>query len=118
MAEVLLRHRLETLGIDATVRSAGRWYACGQPSLGAVAAMATRGLDLNAHRSRLTTPDLLAGADLVLTMERAHVREAVATNPAAWPKTFTLKELVRRATAVGPRHPEQPLDDWLASLHV
>ena len=117
MAEVLLRHRLEQLGIDATVHSAGRLYDGEQASPGSAAAMAARGLDLGRHRSRLTTPDLLAGADLVLTMERAHVREAVGTNPVAWPKTFTLKELVRRATHVGPRHPEQPLGDWLAALH-
>lgn len=57
----------------------------------------------------------LRGADLVLGMAREHVREAVVLAPDAWPRTFTLKELVRRGEAVGPRRGEQTLADWLAS---
>ena len=35
------------------------------------------------------------GADLVIAMTRAHVREIVALDPSAWERTFTLKELAR-----------------------
>ena len=37
-----------------------------------------------------------------VTMTRTHVREIVADEPSAWPKTFTLRELVRRAIAAPP----------------
>ena len=117
MAEVLLRRRLADLGVDAHVHSGGRLYDGELASSGSAAAMAARGLDLADHRSRTTTADMLGAADLVLTMERAHVRDAVATAPAAWPRTFTLKELVRRGATVGPRRADQPLADWLAAAH-
>lgn len=63
------------------------------------------------------TADLLSQADLILAMAREHVREAVVTAPETWPRTFTLKELVRRAGRVGPRQPAEPLDAWLARVH-
>ena len=50
------------------------------------------------------TKEILAtdGADLVLTMTREHLRHVVAMDPSAWPRTFTLKEFVRRAQSVAP----------------
>ena len=52
MAEVLLRRHLERAGVEATVSSAGL-YRGGAPATDhGVAAMADRGLDLAAHRSR------------------------------------------------------------------
>jgi protein-tyrosine phosphatase len=69
-----------------------------------VAAAAEAGLDLRSHCSRRLTAELVEsdGADLVIAMTRAHLREVVALDPGAWPRTFTLKELARRAAAVGP----------------
>ena len=75
------------------------------------------GIDLSAHRSQPMTSGLLAGADLIVAMAREHVREAVVLAPEIWPRTFTLKELVRRAGPVGPRQPSQPVADWLARVH-
>ncbi len=60
--------------------------------------------------------DVLAGAQLILGMAREHVREAVVLDPALWPRTFTLKELVRRGEASGPRRADEPLADWLARV--
>jgi protein-tyrosine phosphatase len=117
MAEALLRRRLAELGVEANVRSSGRLSDGREASPGSAAAMAARGLDLADHRSRITTRDLLTAADLVVTMERAHVRDAAATAPEVWPRTFTLKELVRRGSSIGPRRPGQPLGDWLAAVH-
>jgi protein-tyrosine phosphatase len=113
MAEGLLRHRLDRLGVPARVHSAGRLYEGEPVSTGSVDALRARGLDITAHRSRRTTAALLQGADLVLAMERAHVREAVALEPSVWPRTFTLKELVRRGEAVGPRRHRESLAEWL-----
>jgi protein-tyrosine phosphatase len=117
MAEVLLRDRLATAGVDAVVRSAGDLPGGAAASAGSVRAMATRGLDLGAHRSQSLTPDLIAGADLIIAMARRHLRSAVAFDPSAWGRTFTLKELVRRAAAVGPRRPDETFADWLAVVH-
>ncbi len=80
--------------------------------------MAARGLDLGRHRSRAFTAKHLEQADLVVAMARRHVREAVLVHLGAWPRTFTLKELVRRGEAVGPRRRGQTLADWLAEVHA
>lgn len=79
--------------------------------------MAARGLELERHRSRAFTAEHLAGADLVIAMARRHVRESVTVHPDAWARTFTLKELVRRGEAWGPRRPGQSLSGWLAEVH-
>jgi hypothetical protein len=59
----------------------------------------------------------LQRADLVLGMERAHVRHAVLLEPEAWPRTFTLKELVRRGEELGSRPPVESPGAWLARAH-
>lgn len=90
----------------------------GQPaSAHGVDVLSGLGIDLSAHRSQSMTAELLASADLILAMAREHVREAVVTTPEVWPRTFTLKELVRRAGRIGPRQPAEPMDDWLARVH-
>jgi protein-tyrosine-phosphatase len=82
----------------------------------AVAALAHYGLDISGHRSRYLEADDVRSADLVVCMARSHVREAVVLVPDAWPRTFTLKELVRRASEVGLRRPGEGLATWLARV--
>jgi protein-tyrosine phosphatase len=116
MAEALLRHRLGDLGVDATVASAGLLRP-GQPaSQHGVDLLRARGLDLTTHRSQAMTRELLGSADLILAMAREHVREAVVLDPSLWPRTFTLKELVRRGQAAGPRRAGESLADWLGRV--
>ena len=116
MAEVLLRHHLERAGVDATVSSAGL-YEGGMPATDhGVATMADRGFDLRAHRSRRFDDEMVREADLVIAMARMHAREAAVIVPQALRKTFTLKELVRVATSVGPRDPDQPFAEWLENI--
>ena len=116
MAEVLLRQRLEQLGVDARVASAGLLRS-GQPaSAHGIDVLRGRGLDMTTHRSRSMTREILAGSDLLLAMAREHVREAVVMDPSLWPRTFTLKELVRRGEQVGPRDAGEPLRDWLTRV--
>ena len=83
----------------------------------AISAMAGYGLDISGHRSRRVTVADLAWADLVLGMSREHVRYAVVTAPDAWPRSFTLKELIRRGEQAGPRKLGERLADWLARVH-
>ena len=117
MAEVLLRARFAGLGVDASVVSAGELQGDVAASPGSVTAMAARGLDLRSHRSRCVTPDAIRRADLVLAMGRRHLRHAVSLVPDAFPRTFTFKELARRATSVGPRRGDTSFSQWLASVH-
>jgi protein-tyrosine phosphatase len=113
-----LRHRLTAAGIDAHVHSAGL-LSGGQPaSAHGVDLLHERGIDLSAHRSRGMDPALLRGADLIIAMAREHVREAVVRAPDVFPRTFTLKELVRRGGEVGPRLAEQPMHRWLSYVHA
>jgi len=82
----------------------------------AVEAAAGLGLDLSGHVSRQLDRDLVSSADLIVPMTRQHLREVVVLAPDAFAKTFTLKELDRRAAAAGPRDTGQPLADYLARL--
>lgn len=118
MAEALLRRRLLDVGEMPRVSSAGVRGDGLVVSPGAVAALRSRGLDVGAHRSRQTTEQMLDDADLVITMAREHVREALVLRPSAWPRTFTLKELVRRGEEVGPRTPGQSFEQWLEKAHI
>jgi protein-tyrosine phosphatase len=114
MAEPLLAARLAALGAPVPVHSAGIAAHGAPPAAEAAAALAARGHDISGHRSRTVAAADLAAADLVLGMTREHVRLAVVLAPGAWPRTFTLKELVRRGRRIGPRRPGEPLASWLA----
>jgi protein-tyrosine phosphatase len=116
MAEGFLRWHAADAGVDAHVHSAGLLEEGRVASAEGVQAMSGWGIDTSAHRSRRLTPELVAGADLVIGMAREHVREATLLVPEAFPRAFTLKELVRRGTDVGLLMPGQPLDEWLAKV--
>lgn len=120
MAEALLRARLEELRSNAAIGTASAGLVPGgqaaHPS--AVEAVALLGGDLSAHRSGQLTAEALEGADLVIGMTREHVREVVALRPDLWARTFTLREVVRRGRAVGPRPETVHRPGWIASLHA
>jgi protein-tyrosine phosphatase len=118
MAEALLRDRLARRGIPARVHSAGLIEGGRPASAHGVDVLRSRSLDLADHRSRTLTPDLVEGADLLLGMARHHVREAVVLRPQVWPRSFTLKELVRRGEDVGARAAGQSLEEWLLKAHA
>jgi protein-tyrosine phosphatase len=100
------------------VRSAGLLESGNPASAHGVKILAGRGLDLGSHRSTTVSPGILREADLIIGMARQHVREAVVLDRDVWPRTFTLKELVRRGGAIGPRKEGEPLDAWLARAHM
>ncbi len=117
MAQALLTARLAGLERPVTVRSGGVLGDGEPPCREAIAAMAAFGLDISGHRSRRITANDVESADLTLAMARENLRYAVAEAPAAWPRTFTIKEIVRRGGALGPRLPGQSLAAWLARAH-
>jgi protein-tyrosine phosphatase len=117
MLEAFLGSALRAQGVDAHVHSAGT-AADGRPAVREVVEVsADRGHDLQPHRSRRLSPELILGADLVLPLAREHLREIVVLVPEAFDRTFTPKELVRRAAAVGGRRAGEPLAAFLARVH-
>jgi protein-tyrosine phosphatase len=118
MAEALLTRRMTELGSDTTVRSAGMLGDGNPPYPEVVSAMAGYGLDVSSHRSRRVTQVDLERADLTLAMARENLRHAVVTAPSVWPQSFTLRELVRRGTAIGPRSRGESLANWLGRAHT
>lgn len=115
VAERLLAKHLADAGHAVTVRSAGTHPGVGHDDTSARAAL-TVGVSLADHAPRRVDADLVAteGADLVVTMTREHLRTVVAMVPGAWPRTFTIKELARRAADHDA--PAGAFSDWLAQL--
>ncbi|MFN2490447.1 MAG: low molecular weight protein arginine phosphatase [Actinomycetota bacterium] len=95
MAAALMRHALVQRGReDIEVVSAGTMAGPGSPaSPHAVTVLADRGVDLSEHRSRPLTRAEVLTADLVIAMERAHVREVTRLAPEAAEKVLLLNEL-------------------------
>lgn len=117
MAEAMLARQLADLGVAARVHSAGLLHD-GEPAPEhGIGVLADRSLDISGHRSRRLTWALVSRADLIVGMARRHVREAAAMAPEAWPRSFTLKELVRRGEEVGSRA-ERSFQEWLAQVHA
>jgi protein-tyrosine phosphatase len=117
MAAALLAQRLSELGVAARVRSAGMLRGGEPPHPEVISVMAGYGIDIAAHRSRIACAADLAHASLVLAMARDNLRYAVVTEPGAWPRAFTLRELVRRGEQIGPRRPGEPFAVWLSRAH-
>lgn len=117
MAGALLSREVALLGLPVEVLTAGVSTTAGRPATRpTIEAAEDLGLDLREHASRPVDRDLVAGADLLIAMERLHVREAVVLEPAVWRRAFTLPDLVRRAEAVGARDADVPLRSWLELL--
>jgi protein-tyrosine-phosphatase len=117
-AALLLSRHLERSGTTGVmVHSAGTLGApFGSPDL-LVEEARPFGIDLGDHTPRRFDPAMIADADLVVGLSREHVREAVLADIPSFPKSFTLRELVRRGSAVGPRRDGEALGEWLARVH-
>ena len=116
MAEGILRHLLEGLGVAARVESGGLLPGGSPATPHAIEVVAERGIDIAGHVSRALADVDLAGADLIVTMERRHLQEAIVLAPSVRGRTFTLLELVRRAESAPPRQRGESLGDWASRL--
>lgn len=117
MARALLDRGLSGLGVNAQVLSAGTLESGRKVTPHGVTVMAPYGLDTSDHLSQTITTELIGPAHLVLGMARDHVRAVVEMAPDAWGRTFTLKELVQRADALGPRPEGESLAEYLGRVH-
>ena len=118
IAAALLRKQLYARGVSVDVRSAGFAADPGE----AVDARSRRlrdwGIDLSDHTTRELSLSELPHEDLVLTMEHHQVAEVIAFQPDSWPRSFTLKEVVRRAEGVPPRATDEPFRTWVQRVHA
>jgi protein-tyrosine-phosphatase len=102
MAEALLRHLWSDKGthsLDLDVSSAGLHACTGSRATDKVLfLLGEEGIDVSSHRARQLTPEMIAEADLILTMTRAHKAQALymASEKDA-SKIKTLKEFVKIA---------------------
>lgn len=88
--ERLLRHSLPGV---LTVTSAGTYGVVGHPVEPSMARLLQAdGVDVSGFAARRLTEGMIAGADLVLTMEASHRTAVVQTHPQALARTFTLRE--------------------------
>jgi protein-tyrosine-phosphatase len=113
MAQAMLSARLAARGITGPVHSAGLVGDDRPPPAEVASVLAARGFDVRGHRSHVVTREDIAAAGLVLGLAREHVRHAAVLAPDAWPRAFTLRELVRRGGQAGARAPGEPLAAWL-----
>ncbi len=81
MAAHFLTAAAADAGLEVEVASSGFLLGDQTASDEVLAVMGERGVDLSSHRSRLTTPAMVAEADVVLTMERRHARDLVLMAP-------------------------------------
>jgi protein-tyrosine phosphatase len=113
MAVAILRAKLAAAGIEGVEAASAGLLPGGAPAT-AEAAATVPGLD--DHVSRRLTPEMVAAADIVVGMTRAHVREVAVCDRDAFARAFTLKELVRRGEEAGPRRPGEPVAAWVARV--
>jgi protein-tyrosine phosphatase len=112
VAEALAWQALRVRGIQATTASAGLLEGGAPLPEETVHVLARYAVDGRKRLSAQVTRELVAESTLVVGMERSHVREIALLDPTAWHRTFTLRELVRRASAAGPRQDGESMLDW------
>lgn len=97
MAEAIARRLAAERGLDITVTSAGTsaWEGAAA-SDGALLVAMEHGLDLNGHRARVLTREMLAAADLVLVMSPHHRERAVVLGGES--KVHLLTDFAARTT--------------------
>jgi protein-tyrosine phosphatase len=111
-AQLLSEHGPEVV----TVSSVGIRGSLRLPPTPLLEQGAAFGLDLSEHESHQLQPADIAHSDLIIGMARDHVREVIVSDAGAFTKTYTLREIVRRGRAKGPRYPGEPLFEWLLRL--
>lgn len=90
MAERILRQAVSARGAAAEITSCGMLFDGEPASETVIDLLDERGLDARDHRSRRYTPEMVAEVDLVVAMERRHVRELVNVVDGAAPRIHTL----------------------------
>jgi protein-tyrosine phosphatase len=128
MAEFLLRQQLSDRG-DVQVSSAGLGALVGRPMDDhAIQILEERGIDATTHRARQLDSDMLHDADIVLAMERRHLKAAARLAPETTGKLFLLDKWHKASDVPDPYRQsrrafekaytliERGVDSWLPYL--
>ncbi len=97
MAAALFNRLVDQKGLAHRYRteSAATWGQDGLPAaVEGVLVMSEYGLDISQHRSRVVTPEVMKGADLVLTMEAGHAEALRLEFQTKRHQIFQLTEMV------------------------
>jgi protein-tyrosine phosphatase len=97
MAEYLFKSKLARMGIEHLwrVESAGTWALRAQPAASiAVELLSLRGINMDGHRSRGVSREMLASFDLILTMEKGQKEALQVEFSEHKDRIFLLTELV------------------------
>ncbi len=96
MAEYLLKSTLEKTGkTGIVVSSAGISAISGfGPADNAVEVLKKEGIDARLHRTSKITPEIIASADLILTMSKSHKSFVLEMSPKSKDKTHLLKKYI------------------------
>lgn len=93
MAEALFKYIAGESGKAIHAASGGTAVFGSQgASKNAILAMQELGIDLNAHRSKKVTLQMIDASDLILTMTESHKMQLLAVKPDTKHKIFTLAE--------------------------
>jgi protein-tyrosine-phosphatase len=114
MAEAMTNFRARELKMDIVARSVGMAKSGEPVSKRALDALGPMSNEVAQHRSQPILAEWLEESDLILGMERVHVREVAVTAPGTWTRAFTLKEFVRRSESFDPPSAEQTFSEWMA----
>ena len=114
MTEALLRSAVEKRGLDVLVESAGFLFQDKEATPVVVDIMGERGLDISSHRSRKVTAESINTADLVVAMERRHVRDLTLLADDAVSRIDTIGGLVARLHGVDGESPAQRISAAIA----
>jgi protein-tyrosine phosphatase len=112
VAEALTVRTLRSRGVQASTASAGLLEGGALLPPETVRVLQRYGIDGRRRTSRQVSAELVGASALVLGMDRSHVREVSVLDASAWHRTFTLKELVRRASIAGARPHGEPVARW------
>ena len=88
-AEVMMRHSLGGRAIQVSSAGLGALVDHGIDPI-AQELLEARGLDGSSHRARQVTPQILSVADLILVMEKKHLKRIGEIAPEASGKSFLL----------------------------
>ncbi|MGV9669262.1 DUF4012 domain-containing protein [Gordonia sp. NPDC003504] len=102
MGERILRAMASRGDVDVTITSAGVGAQNGQPMhTSAEQVLEEHGYDATDFAARYLRPQILEGADLVITMTREHRAACQRMLPARWKRMLTLTELVQLLDVLG-----------------
>lgn len=114
-AEVMLRQVVIGKGIQVSSAGLGALVNHGIDAT-AQELLVEQGLDAAGHRARQIDSAILAAADLVLTMERKHVRRIAEIAPEASGKTFLLGKWQQEREIPDPYRQQRPAFEHVYTL--